>query len=55
MKSTFVIFGMPGVGKGTRLSKFLNGREADYQIVSVGNMLRAARKAGTEIGLLSKA
>ena len=51
MKSTFVIFGMPGVGKGTRLSKFLNGREADYQIVSVGNMLRAARKAGTEIGL----
>lgn len=50
MKSTFVIFGMPGVGKGTRLSKFMEGREEEYEIVSVGNMLRAARKAGTEIG-----
>ena len=50
-KSTFIIFGMPGVGKGTRLSYFMNGREADYQIVSVGNMLRTARKDGTELGL----
>lgn len=52
MKSTIVIFGMPGVGKGTRLSKFMEGgQERNYEIVSVGNMLRAARKSGTEIGL----
>ena len=51
MKSTTVSFGKPGVGKGTRLSKFMKGREKDYTIVSVGNMLRAARNSGSDLGL----
>lgn len=51
MKSTLVVFGMPGVGKGTRLSNFLDGRDGEYELMSVGNMLRAARAAGSELGL----
>ena len=50
MKNIFVLFGKPGAGKGTRLSEFLNGREDHFQVLSVGNLLRKARKEQTELG-----
>ena len=50
MKNVFVLFGKPGAGKGTRLSEFLNGREDQFQVLSVGNLLRKARKEQTELG-----
>lgn len=51
MKSTFVIFGMPGVGKDTRLSKFLAERDGEYELFSIGNLLRKEVTSGTELGL----
>ena len=45
-----VLFGKPGAGKGTRLSEFLEGREENYCVLSVGNLLRKARKDQTELG-----
>ena len=48
--SVIILFGKPGAGKGTRLSEFLRGREDDYSVLSVGNLLRKARKEGTELG-----
>lgn len=50
MKKVIVLFGKPGAGKGTRLSEFLKGREEEYEILSVGNLLRKARKEETELG-----
>lgn len=50
MKNVFVLFGKPGAGKGTRLSEFLKGRESEYEVLSVGNLLRKARKEQTELG-----
>ena len=50
MKNVFVLFGKPGAGKGTRLSEFLNGKESQFEVLSVGNLLRKARKEKTELG-----
>ncbi len=50
MKNVIVLFGKPGAGKGTRLGEFLKGREEDFDVLSVGNLLRAARKDQTELG-----
>ena len=48
--NVIVLFGKPGAGKGTRLSEFLEGREENYYVLSVGNLLRKARKEQTELG-----
>lgn len=50
MENVIVLFGKPGAGKGTRLSEFLEGRAGQYDILSVGNLLRKARKEQTELG-----
>ena len=50
MKKVIILFGKPGAGKGTRLSEFLEGRESQYEVLSVGNLLRKARKEQTELG-----
>lgn len=50
MKKVIILFGKPGAGKGTRLSEFLEGRENQYEVLSVGNLLRKARKEQTELG-----
>ena len=50
MAKVIVLFGKPGAGKGTRLSEFLEGREEQFEILSVGNLLRKARKEQTELG-----
>lgn len=50
MKNIIVLFGKPGAGKGTRVSEFLVGREELYEVLSVGNLLRKARKEQTELG-----
>lgn len=55
MKSnTIVLFGKPGAGKGTRLSEFLEGREEQYETLSVGNLLRKARREETELGKIAQ-
>ena len=48
-----ILLGAPGAGKGTQaeiLSKLM-----DIPTISTGNILRAAMKAGTEVGLKAKA
>lgn len=50
MKNVFVLFGKPGAGKGTRLYEFLEGRKEQFEVLSVGNLLRNARKDQTELG-----
>lgn len=50
MEKNFILFGKPGAGKGTRLGEFLEGREDQFEILSVGNLLRKALKEQTEIG-----
>ena len=50
MKNVIVLFGKPGAGKGTRLSEFLEGRESQFDVLSVGNLLRKARAEQTELG-----
>lgn len=47
-----ILLGAPGAGKGTQAEKI----SAEYQIpaVSTGNMIRAALKNGTEMGLKAK-
>lgn len=54
MEKVIVLFGKPGAGKGTRLSEFLKGREDQYDVLSVGNLLRKARKDQTELGKRAK-
>ena len=50
MEKFIILFGKPGAGKGTRYSKFLEGRESDYQTLSVSGLLRKERAEQTELG-----
>ena len=50
MQKIFILFGKPGAGKGTRLGEFLEGKEGIFEVLSVGNLLRKARKEQTELG-----
>lgn len=53
MKKTIILVGKPGAGKGTRLSELLSERTdlaEQFEVLSVGNMLRQARKDGTDLG-----
>lgn len=50
MQKVIILFGKPGAGKGTRLGKFLEGKENLFEVLSVGNLLRKALKEQTELG-----
>lgn len=50
MKRVIILFGKPGAGKGTRLSEFLEGRDEQFETLSVSTLLKKARKDQTEIG-----
>ena len=47
-----ILLGAPGAGKGTQAE--ILGRLLDIPTISTGNILRAAMKAGTEVGLKAK-
>ena len=47
-----ILLGAPGAGKGTQAE--IIGRLLDIPTISTGNILRAAMKAGTEVGLKAK-
>jgi len=47
-----ILFGPPGAGKGTQANKIANSYVAAH--ISTGDMLRAAVKNGTELGVLAK-
>jgi len=55
MKKIISLSGKPGAGKGTRLSKFLERREGEFIVLSVGNMLRKEVSEETELGIQAKA
>lgn len=48
-----ILLGAPGAGKGTQAE--ILSRELAIPTISTGNILRAAMKAGTEVGLKAKA
>ena len=50
MENFVVFFGKPGAGKGTRLSEFLKGREDEFEVLSVGKLLKKSINAQTELG-----
>ncbi len=47
-----ILFGPPGAGKGTQANNIANSYVAAH--ISTGDMLRAAVKNGTELGVLAK-
>lgn len=47
-----ILLGAPGAGKGTQAE--ILSRELSIPTISTGNILRAAMKAGTEVGLKAK-
>lgn len=54
MGNIIVLFGKPGAGKGTRLSKFLEGRETQFDVLSVSNLLKKAVKEQTKQGKIAE-
>lgn len=48
-----ILLGAPGAGKGTQAE--ILSHELNIPTISTGNILRAAMKAGTEVGLKAKA
>ena len=51
MKSDKIVFiGKPNAGKGTLQKMFLEGRNEEFELLSVGDLLRNARKNQTELG-----
>ena len=48
-----ILLGAPGAGKGTQAE--ILSRQLSIPTISTGNILRAAMKAGTEVGLRAKA
>lgn len=50
MSNVVVLFGKPGAGKGTRLSELQQERKDDFEVISVGNLLRSERKNKTHLG-----
>jgi adenylate kinase len=53
MALNLIMLGPPGAGKGTQAEKFAKGRGIPK--ISTGDILRAAVKAGTPLGLQAKA
>ena len=53
MKKSIIMLGAPGVGKGTQAK--LISEKYNIPHISTGDMLRAAVKEGTELGLKAKA
>lgn len=53
MSEVIILMGKPNAGKGTRLEKFLKGREG-YRAVSTGDFLRNEVSKGTELGMKAK-
>ena len=49
-KEIIIPFGKPGAGKGTRLSEFLEENHESFEVISVSNLLRKAKKEQSELG-----
>ena len=49
-KKTTVTIGKPGAGKGTRLNKFLEKNHENFEVISVSNLLRKAKRDQGETG-----
>lgn len=54
MKEIIIPLGPPNTGKGTLVSEFLKGREEQYEVLSVGNLLRKEVGEQTELGREAK-